>query len=186
MTYYGAKDLAHAFRVVRDNTIQIATDIRDDDYGFRATPETRSIAETLIHITNTPKIAHEMHFVRKLNSLEGFDFMGFVGPLLALEKQPHTKAEILKLLTEGRDFTASWLESLAESDLSQEVKMFPAPGNPPFKTRFEMLLGLKEHEMHHRAQLMVMERMLGVVPHLTRRMQEIMARRQAEAQAARS
>jgi uncharacterized damage-inducible protein DinB len=29
--------------------------------------------------------------------------------------------------------------------------------------------------MHHRAQLMVMERMLGIVPHLTRRMQERMA-----------
>ena len=31
-----------------------------------------------------------------------------------------------------------------------------------------MILGVKEHEMHHRGQLMVMERMVGVVPHLTR------------------
>ena len=36
------------------------------------------------------------------------------------------------------------------------------------KSRFEMLLGTKEHEMHHRAQLTVIERMLGIVPHLTR------------------
>jgi uncharacterized damage-inducible protein DinB len=36
------------------------------------------------------------------------------------------------------------------------------------QSRFEMLLGTKEHEMHHRGQLMVMERLLGVVPHLTR------------------
>ena len=43
------------------------------------------------------------------------------------------------------------------------------------KTRFEMLLGVKEHEMHHRAQLMTMQRMLGQVPHLTRQMQERMA-----------
>jgi uncharacterized damage-inducible protein DinB len=34
-----------------------------------------------------------------------------------------------------------------------------------------MLLGTKEHEMHHRAQLTVIERLLGVVPHLTRRRQ---------------
>ncbi len=183
MTYYGAKELAHAFRTVRDNTIQTAEDIREEDYGFRATPETRSVAETLIHITNIPKIAHEMHFVRKLTALEGFDFMSFFGPLAALEKQPHTKAEIIKLLSEGRDHTAQWLGSLSDADLGQSVKMFPAPNNPPTKTRFEMLLGLKEHEMHHRGQLMVMERMLGVVPHLTRRMQEMMARRQAEAQA---
>jgi len=34
-----------------------------------------------------------------------------------------------------------------------------------------MLLGTKEHEMHHRGQLMVMERLLGIVPHLTGNLQ---------------
>jgi uncharacterized damage-inducible protein DinB len=34
-----------------------------------------------------------------------------------------------------------------------------------------MLLGTKEHEMHHRAQLTVIERLLGIVPHLTRKRQ---------------
>ncbi len=184
MTYYGAKDLASAFRTVRDNTIEIAQDIREEDYGFRPTPENRSVAETLIHITNIPKIAHETQVVRKLTSFEGFDFMGFVAPLMALEKQPHTKAEIIRLLTEGRDFTARWLEGISDATLAEHVRQVPAPNNPPFKTRFEMLLGLKEHEMHHRAQLMVVERMLGVVPHLTRRRQEMMARMQAQAQQA--
>jgi uncharacterized damage-inducible protein DinB len=183
MTYYGAKDLASAFRTVRDNTIQVANDIGEGHYGFRATPETRSVAETLIHITNIPKIAHETQVVQKLKTMVGFDFMGFIGPLAAEEKRPHSKAEIVKLLTEGRDFTAGWIGSLSDEFLGESVGMFPAPGNPPTKTRFEMLLGLKEHEMHHRSQLMLMERMLGIVPHLTRRMQEMMARRQAEAQA---
>jgi hypothetical protein len=35
-----------------------------------------------------------------------------------------------------------------------------------------MLLGAKEHEMHHRAKLMVVERLLGIVPHLTRMRQQ--------------
>ena len=39
------------------------------------------------------------------------------------------------------------------------------------KSRLEMLLGAKEHEMHHRAQLMLIERLLGIVPHLTRNRQ---------------
>jgi uncharacterized damage-inducible protein DinB len=42
---------------------------------------------------------------------------------------------------------------------------------------------VKEHEMHHRAQLMVMERMLGMVPHLTRDMQARIAAMQAAAKA---
>jgi uncharacterized damage-inducible protein DinB len=43
-----------------------------------------------------------------------------------------------------------------------------------------MLLSVKEHEMHHRGQLMLIERMLGIVPHLTRQMQQRMSQRQAQ------
>jgi uncharacterized damage-inducible protein DinB len=47
----------------------------------------------------------------------------------------------------------------------------PKEMTPPSRTRFEMLLGPKEHEMHHRGQLMLIERLLGIVPHLTREQQ---------------
>jgi uncharacterized damage-inducible protein DinB len=40
-----------------------------------------------------------------------------------------------------------------------------------------MLLSVKEHEMHHRGQLMLIERMIGIVPHLTREMQARFAAR---------
>ena len=50
---------------------------------------------------------------------------------------------------------------------------------PPVKSRFEMLIAPKEHEMHHRAQLMVLQRMMGQKPHLTRQMEERMAAMQA-------
>ena len=55
----------------------------------------------------------------------------------------------------------------------------PPGAQPPTKSRFEMLLGAKEHEMHHRAQLMTLQRMIGQVPHLTRQMQERMAQASA-------
>lgn len=35
--------------------------------------------------------------------------------------------------------------------------------------------GGKEHEMHHRGQLMLVERMLGIVPHLTRRLRTLIS-----------
>jgi uncharacterized damage-inducible protein DinB len=44
-----------------------------------------------------------------------------------------------------------------------------------------MLLAPKEHEMHHRGQLMVVERMLGITPHLTRQMEERIASMQSAA-----
>jgi len=58
----------------------------------------------------------------------------------------------------------------------------PAGGTPPSRTRFDMIASVKEHEMHHRGQLMLIERMIGIVPHLTRQMQERMAQAQAQAQ----
>jgi uncharacterized damage-inducible protein DinB len=173
MTYYGAKDLAASFRTVRDNTIKIAEEVGEEHYGFRATPETRSIAETLVHIANIPKIAYEVHGNRKLNTLAGFDFMGFLGPLIAEEKNKFSKAEIVARLTSGRDQFGAWLDGLSDDFLGQSVTMM-GPNNQaplPKKSRFEMLLGVKEHEMHHRGQLMLMERMIGLVPHLTRQMQ---------------
>ena len=171
MTYYGAKDLAAAFRTVRDNTIKIAEEIGEEHYGFRATPESRTIAETLAHIVNIPKFALAIPANPKITTVVGFDFTGFVGPLLAEEKSKRSKAELIAALTAGRDEFATMLDSLSEDFLAQPVGMMPAPGNPPTKSRFEMLLGAKEHEMHHRGQLMLLERMVGIVPHLTRQMQ---------------
>jgi len=40
-------------------------------------------------------------------------------------------------------------------------------------------MAIKEHEMHHRGQLMVVERILGIKPHLTRNMEERIAQMQA-------
>ncbi len=51
----------------------------------------------------------------------------------------------------------------------------PEGAVPGSKSRLEMLLSVKEHEMHHRGQLMMIERMIGIVPHLTREMQARMA-----------
>jgi uncharacterized damage-inducible protein DinB len=49
------------------------------------------------------------------------------------------------------------------------------PNGAPSKSRFEMIQSTKEHEMHHRAQLMVVGRLLGVVPHLTRNRRPVQA-----------
>jgi uncharacterized damage-inducible protein DinB len=174
MNYYGAKDLADSLRTVRKNTIIIAEEIPEDRYSFRAAPDTRTVAQLLTHIAVTPRLPEQIHATEKRTSLEGFDFPGVFKGIIAEEQKPRTKAEILTLLRdEGERFT-KWLESQSDAFLAEQVK-FPAGMTPPVKTRFEMLMGAKEHEMHHRGQLMLIERMLGIVPHLTRQMQERMA-----------
>jgi len=174
MTYYGAKDLADSLRTVRKNTIIVAEEIPEDRYSFRAAPDTRTVAQLLTHIAVMPKLPERIHATERRTNLEGFDFMGVFQGLIAEEQKPRTKAEIIALLREEGERFAKWLESQSDDFLAERVT-YPAGMTPSVKTRFEMLMGAKEHEMHHRGQLMLIERMLGVVPHLTRQMQERMA-----------
>jgi uncharacterized damage-inducible protein DinB len=167
MTYYSGTDLARSFRTVRKNTIQVAQDIPEDKYGFRATPDTKTVAELLAHIAAGTGWAHKLHGVDKRTHMTFEAFGAYMQDVRAREASLSTKASILNALeTEGGTF-AGWLETLDDATLGETVTFQP-PIEPAQKSRFEMLLGIKEHEMHHRGQLMVMERLLGIKPHLTR------------------
>ena len=96
--------------------------------------------------------------------------MGVITQFIAMEKESRSKAQVIEMLRTGGERFASLLDGLSDDFLGQRVSM-PAGMTPASKTRFEMLLGVKEHEMHHRGQLMQIERMVGVAPHLTREMQ---------------
>src|SRR6267154_4582014 len=185
MNYYGAKDLAESFRTVRKNTIVIAEEIGEQHYGFQAAPDTRTVASMLTHIAMVPRLQHQIHGVERLSTLEGFDFLAFFGKMMADEKTSRNKAQLVAFLKEDGDRFAQWLDSLSDDFLGEHVSMRPGV-TPASKTRFEMILGVKEHEMHHRGQLMLMERMVGMVPHLTRQMQERMAAMQANKTAAKA
>ena len=177
MTYYGGKQLADAFRTVRKNTVRIANDIPEDKYDFKAAPDSRSIRETLVHIALGPTFATHVH-TNKISDMTKVNFQELMQKVNADQAKPRNKAEIVALLeAEGETF-ASYLAGLSESFLAEMVTMMPGRDQEA-KSRFELLLGAKEHEMHHRAQLMVLERMIGIVPHLTRQMQERMAQWQA-------
>jgi len=180
MNYYGAKDLAESFRTVRKNTMQIAEEIPDDKFGFQATPETRTVAQLLTHIALGYKFQYQVHAKERRTTLEGFDFPALMQRLGEEEKQPRTKQQILQMLRSNGEEWAGFVGGLSEDFLRERVAM-PAGMTPPAKTRFEMILSVKEHEMHHRGQVMLIERLLGIVPHLTRQMQERMAAATAKA-----
>ena len=180
MNYYGAKDLSSSFLTVRNNTITIAEDIPEKDYQFRAANDVRSVAQTLVHIAIAPNFQEEIHGKDRLTTLENFDFPSRMTKIQAEEQKPRTKAEIIALLRQNGDRFGNWLATLSDDFLGERVFMRPGM-TPEYKTRFEMIIGVKEHEMHHRGQLMLVERMLGIVPHLTRTMQERIAAMQKSA-----
>ncbi|HXC33456.1 MAG TPA: DinB family protein [Verrucomicrobiae bacterium] len=173
VNYYGGKELAESFRTVRKNTLAVAQDIPEEKYSFRVAPETRSVGEMLTHIALAPTFQKKIHGEDRRTTLEGFDFPALMQRMHAEEKTSRTKAQVIELLTKDGDALASWMESLPDNFLGEVITM-PAGATPAARTRFDMILSVKEHEMHHRAQLMLIERIVGIVPHLTRRMQERM------------
>ncbi len=182
MTYYSGKDLAGAFRTVRQNTIQTAQDIPEDKYGFAAADGCMTVGAMLAHLAASTNFHQQLHGVDKKSHVSIEDFGAYMGAAQKIQASLTTKADIIDaLMTRGQEF-ASWLETLTDAQLGEQVT-FPAGLQPPSKSRFEMLLGAKEHEMHHRGQLMVIQRLLGVTPHLTRKRQEQMAARAAAASA---
>ena len=172
---YGGKELASAFRTVRKNTIQVADDIPESKYIHLPAPDTRTVAQLLTHVAVATRIYMDLNRPG-LTTMVGIDFPSYIEPFLAEEKKHRSKAELIDLLrTEGEKF-AAWLETLTPEFLAERVT---EPDGKTQKSRFERLLGPKEHEMHHRGQLMLIERQLGIVPHLTRQFQERMAQMKA-------
>lgn len=178
MTCYGSVELARNFRVVRKNLLTIAEEIPEAQYDFRPAPEARSVREMLGHILAISRGNYEGHAVRKMTTFAGMDYA-----VLSRERAEEArriaalpKAQILDLLKADGAQWGAYLDQATEADLSVIVP-FPPPAVPATKSRLEMLLSAKEHEMHHRGQLMVYERLLGIVPHLTRARQERQAGR---------
>ncbi|MDB4877901.1 MAG: DinB family protein [Gemmatimonadetes bacterium] len=180
MNHYAAPELANAFRTVRRNTVQAAEEIPEGKYDFVAAPGGRSVRGLLTHIAFLTMIPEDMHKTNRLTTLSGYDFGAIVGRVDAEERTSRTKAQIIELLrSEGERF-ASWLESLTPDELGERIADF---GTAPARMRLEHLMGVKEHEMHHRGQLMLVQRMLGMVPHLTRQREERFRARAAAATA---
>ena len=170
MNCYGAKELAESFRTVRKNTITIAQELPEEKYSFRPAPNTRTVGELLAHISLAYSFQYQIHGQEHRSSLEGFNFPSLMQRLVAEEKGQRSKDQIIEMLRNSGEKWAGWLEGLTDSFLGERVEM-PPGAIPPSRSRFEMILSVKEHEMHHRGQLMLIERMVGIVPHLTREMQ---------------
>src|SRR5207249_7610001 len=85
MNYYGAKELAESFRTVRKNTIQVAEDIPEDKYGFKAASDVRSVEKLLTHIALAPSFQYRINAVEKRTTMEGFDFPALMQEVMAEE-----------------------------------------------------------------------------------------------------
>jgi len=173
MQGYGPAQMAESFRTVRRNTIAIAEECSEEQYAFRPAAGVRSVGELLAHIAVIPAWQIGLHTDR-VNHVDFATFGASLARAAEAERALTAKSAILHALRTSGDEFAAFLDRQTPDVLEERVT-FPPPVKPESKTRFEMLLGVKEHEMHHRGQLMVYQRLLGIVPHLTRQREAMRA-----------
>ncbi len=118
MKMYGGKQLADSFRGVRANTITIAEEIPEDQYGFRPAPGVKSVAEQLAHIAVATGWQIEVHTGR----IGHIDFAMF-GASLARGAVGGAGAgvevAIVAALKERGEQFASFLEGLGDAQLAE-------------------------------------------------------------------
>jgi uncharacterized damage-inducible protein DinB len=162
---YGAKQLSASFRTVRQNTIKVAEDIPEEKYNFIPAEGARSVEQALAHIAVSTRMWQEAHTLETTNMHE-YDWSAAFIEMESEEKKKRSKRELIDLLKNEGERFAGFLEGLSDDKMAEQITEDPSQ---PTKSRLEALMSAKEHEMHCRAQLMLVERMLGIVPHLTRK-----------------
>ncbi|CAH0993949.1 hypothetical protein EMA8858_00054 [Emticicia aquatica] len=121
----------------------------EDGYGFKPSPEMRSFAEQMLHLTDA-----NFGFASAASGIKSPIERG------AAEKSADkSKAATVKLVMESYDFVISAITAIKPEDLSGKVPFF----------RGEMARGLIinkcfEHQTHHRGQTTVYIRLKGAKP----------------------
>src|SRR3954447_2413563 len=97
MQAYNGKDLARAFQTVRGNTIKIAEEIPEEQYGYRVAEGTRTVGETLAHMATSTAWPLRFHGER-MTQIRFDVFMGAVQNAMAAAAALTTKAQLLDAL----------------------------------------------------------------------------------------
>src|SRR5262249_5724942 len=110
MPLYGPKELAASLRTVRENTIKIAEDIPEERFGYRPTPESRSVEQLLLHILAVAALTRQMHEGERIQSFPPKDFRERLARLPIHEDDHRAKSEILSRFQEEGESFIAWLE----------------------------------------------------------------------------
>ncbi|MCC8427011.1 DinB family protein [Mucilaginibacter sp. UR6-11] len=120
-----------------------------DGYSFKATPEVRTFAQQMLHLTDAT-----YYFISAAS--------GKASPIgkVSVEKTvAQTKEATTKAVMDGYDFAISTIEGMTDADMSQ-----PASAEGVKATKGLILAKAFEHQTHHRGQTTVYLRLKGVTP----------------------
>lgn len=153
--------LVQSWSEVRTGLINEASQIPEEKFSFRATPETRSVAELLQHVVQTQKLLVG-EACRENTDLMRQSFADHINEYAPDVAAVTEKNGLLELLRSSLEPAEAAIRDCGEG-LQQKMRRFDGKEI----TKFDFLNFGIAHEMYHRGQLTVYERLLGVEPALT-------------------
>jgi len=163
--------LISSWRDVRNGLIDEVSLVPEDKFSFQATPNTRTIAQILQHIIQTQKTLVGEVCRPDTNFGKGFSalFQEHASGVAEVEG----KDALLKLLAESMDQAEAQIRSFGEESLQTLTARFDGKQVP----KEDFIAFSISHEMYHRGQLTVYERLLNIEPALTTRFKKFFATR---------
>lgn len=122
----------------------------ESGYALKPTPEMRSFAEQMLHLTDA-------NYGIAAAATGEKSPVGFGESEKATDK---SKANVTKMVMDGYDFVINAVKKMSTAQLTEKIKLFDR-----FElTRGEAVAKLFEHQTHHRGQTTVYIRLAGATP----------------------
>jgi uncharacterized damage-inducible protein DinB len=157
------ENIIEGWREVRNGLIDEASQIPAEQFGFQPAPDSRPVRRLLQHIVESQKFLVG-EACRPDTNLMRASFAENVKTYAPGVPEVNEKEPLLELLSTSMDKAAEQLRA-AGDELKNSMKRFD--GKETNKLAF-MSFAIA-HEMYHRGQLTVYERMLSIQPALTTR-----------------
>ena len=135
----------------KEYLILVAKTMPEDKYEFKATPESMSFAENLMHIG----WAMDWHSQSLIGGRKARDW----NTDTELKVDNKTKQEMIEKINETFDKTIKFISNFDINGLDERLDYFGAD-----RTKRQILLLLADHITHHRGQMLVYMRLNGLKP----------------------
>jgi uncharacterized damage-inducible protein DinB len=145
------KEYLERLETSRKYLILVAETMPKDKYDFKATPESMTFAENLMHIG----WAMDWHSQSLMGGREARDWN--TDTELKVDKK--SKKEMIETIEKTFDKTTEFISNFDINKLGERLDYFGAD-----RTKRQILLLLADHITHHRGQMLVYMRLNGLVP----------------------
>jgi uncharacterized damage-inducible protein DinB len=136
----------------KDYTKEYLDVMSEDGLGLKPTPDIRSFAEQMLHLT-----AGFYFFAKPVFGVDSP--VADVRGLEKVEKLNKSKAELTKAVMDGYDFVLAQIKTLTPAKLDETVTVFGTK-----MPRHVAIAKAFEHQTHHRGQTTIYIRMKGLKP----------------------